>query len=270
MSRIPLIKRDPQERPNSWANFKKHVAELIIEALLMLRQRDDLVKGEPELNRLFYLCLTEATFNLTVADPTFNLPLPAYEGRNPPHPKDKQKAKREDKRPDIYWTLMDHGANYPDWCRTFALEGKRLGEPTSRTWILNEQYVIGGILRFFQEDKGYSKGCEMGAMVGYVQNRSFDEILDEVNLHIITYERSIPLLTLSGDGWKDRGVSYLSHTFQRSYIPLCFFLQHFWIDMKDCFCLSSTPPSPTWPNSSADPHCTPVQPPHDTRTTATE
>jgi hypothetical protein len=234
MSRISLIKRDLQERPNSWGNFKKHVIDLIIEALLMLRQRDDLVKSEFVLNRLFYLCLIEATYKLTEADPTFNLPLPAYDGRNPPHPKDKRKAKREDNRPDIYWTLMDHEANYPDWCRTFALEGKRLGEPTSRTWVLNRNYVTKGILRFFQEDKGYGKGCEVGAMVGYVQNKSFDEILDEVNLHITTYEQSIPLLTLPDDGWKHQGVSCLSHAFQRSYIPLCFFLQHFWIDMKDC------------------------------------
>lgn len=238
MSRISLIKRDQQERPNSWKNFKKHIAVLITEALLMLRQRDDLVKCELELNRLFYLCLMEATHKLTESEPTFNLPLPAYDGRNPPHLKDKQKAKREDSRPDIYWTLMDHGANYPDWCRTFALEGKRLGEPTSRTWVLNKQYVTDGILRFFQEDKGYGKGCEVGAMVGYIQNKSFDEILDEVNSHITAYECSIPLLVLSDGGWKDQGVSHLSHTFQRSYIPLQFFLQHFWVDMKDCFYLS--------------------------------
>jgi hypothetical protein len=133
MSRISLIKQNQQERPNSWNNFKKHVVDLIIEALLMLRQREDLVKGEFKLNRLFYLCLLEATYRLTETNPTFNLPLPAYDGHNPPHPEDKQKAKREDSRPDIYWTLIDHGANYPNWCRTFALECKRLGEPTSPT-----------------------------------------------------------------------------------------------------------------------------------------
>jgi hypothetical protein len=207
----------------------------------MLRQRDDLVKNEFELNRLLHLCLQEATYKLTKADSTFNLPLPAYDGRNPPHPNDKRKAKREDNRPDFYWTLMDHEANYPDWCRTFALEGKRLGEPTnrSRSWVLNRNYVRDGILRFFQEDKGYGKGCDVGAIVGYVQNKSFDEIFGEVNSHIATYAPSIPLLTLSDDGWKDQGVSYLSHTFQRSYVPLCFLLQHFWIDMKDCLYLSN-------------------------------
>ena len=78
MGRISLIKPDPQGRPNSWANFKKHSVKLIKEALLMLRTRNDLVKDEVSLNRLFYLCLLEASYKLTEIDPTFNLPLPAY------------------------------------------------------------------------------------------------------------------------------------------------------------------------------------------------
>jgi len=47
MGRISLIKPDPQGRPNSWANFKKHSEKLIKEALLMLRTHNDLVKDVP-------------------------------------------------------------------------------------------------------------------------------------------------------------------------------------------------------------------------------
>src|SRR6266487_674649 len=206
MGRISLTK---QMRPNSWTIFKEHIADLICEALLILRQRDDLVECEFGLNRLLYFCLVEATYRLTEASLDFNLPLPAYDGHNPPHSEDKKKAKREDNRPDIYWTLMDHNANYQDWCRTFALECKRLGEPTSPKWILNKQYVTDGILRFFQEEKGYGKGCEVGAMIGYVQNKTFNEILAEVNSHITIHEPSIPLLTTPTDGWQDQSVSHL-------------------------------------------------------------
>src|SRR5437588_8969109 len=83
MGRISLIKPNP-EGPIYWKTFQRHVANLIIEALLLLRQQDGLVKDELELNRLLFLCLGHANRH-------FGLPLPAYDGRNPPHPEDKQK-----------------------------------------------------------------------------------------------------------------------------------------------------------------------------------
>lgn len=231
MGRISLIKPDP-EGPIYWKTFQKHIASLIIEALLLLRQRDDLVKDEFELNRLLFLCLG-------YANRQFGLPLPAYDGRNPPHPEDKQKAKREDNRPDIYWNLMDYEATYPGWYRTFALECKRLGKKTDAGWVFNEHYVIDGILRFFLEEKGYGKGCETGAMVGYVQNMEFDDILYEVNSCLTSCGPSISPLVEPINGWQNQGVSHLSHTFDRSFIPSPFSLQHFWIDMKDCVYLPS-------------------------------
>src|SRR5438128_1736347 len=104
MSRISLFELGPGN-PNCWVTFKEHVASLIIEALLLLRRQNDLIKDEKDLNRLLYLCIQIANLN-------FGLPLPAYDAHNPPDPEDKQKAKREDNLPDFYWTLMDHEANY--------------------------------------------------------------------------------------------------------------------------------------------------------------
>ncbi len=221
-----------RERVNSWSNFKNNIAYLIVEALLALRQRNDLVKDEIGLNRLLYLCLLEVNYD-------FDLPLPAYDARNPPHIEDKQKAKREDSRPDMYWSLMDHEANYQDWCRTFILECKRLGEKTSESWILTEEYVKDGIMRFFLDVKGYGKGCETGAMAGYVQDMDFDTILQEVNYYLADKEQSIPVIPTPINGWQHQGVSNLQHTFNRSYNPTWFSLQHFWIDMKDCSYLPS-------------------------------
>lgn len=214
MGRKSLIKPDRQ-RPNSWTVFKENIVMLIIEALKLLRQRNDLVKDESELNRLLYHCLAKANV-------LFDLPMPAYDAHNPPHLTDEQKERREDNRPDLCWTIMDHEANYPDCYRTFALECKRLGMQTSKNWILTEQYVIEGILRFFQEDKGYGKGCETGAMVAYIQNMELEEILSEVNAHLSRKEPSIPLLTSPKSGWQQYGVNHLHHTFSRSYIPSIF------------------------------------------------
>lgn len=232
MSRIPLIELGPGN-PLYWPTFKEHVASLIIEALLLLRQRNDLVKGEPTLNRLLYYCIQDANLK-------YHLPLPAYDGHNPPDPEDEQKAEREDNRPDFYWTLMDHVANYDKCYRTFVLECKRLDvKSESSNWRYTEQYVIAGILRFFLEEKGYGKGCETGAMAGYVQEMEFDKILSEINSYIAANGSSIPKLATPAEGWQYQSVNQLSHSFQRSYSPFNFFLQHFLVDMRDCQYLAS-------------------------------
>ncbi len=231
MGTVNILRPEP-DRPNSWTRFKENITNLVVEALLLLRERTDLVKDEKALNRLLFLCIVKANH-------VFDLPLPAYNANNPPHPEDELKAKREDQIPDLYWNLMNHAADPDSGYRNFALECKRLGEKTSETWILNEQYVKGGILRFFLEEKGYGKGCETGAMVGYIQDMEFDEILSVVNYHITSYKPSIPQLLAPTSGWQNQGVNHLSHTFQRSYIPFDFFLQHFWIDMRDCQYLPS-------------------------------
>jgi len=232
MSRISLIKLGPGN-PLYWPTFKEHVASLIIEALLLLRQRNDLVKSEKTLNRLLYLCIQDANLK-------YCLPPPAYDGHNPPDPEDEQKAKREDNLPDFYWTLMDHQANNNCY-RTFVLECKRLDKKSeSSNWEYTEQYVIAGILRFFLEEKGYGKGCETGAMAGYVQEMEFDKILSEIDSYIAANGSSIPKLAAPAEGWQYQGVNQLSLSFQRSYSPFNFFLQHFWIDMRDCQYLTSS------------------------------
>jgi len=226
MSQISLIKLGPGN-PLYWPTFKEHISSLIIEALLLLRQRNDLFKDEFNLNRLLYFCIEEANLN-------FRLPMPSYDARNPPHFQDKKKAERENNRPDFYWTLMDHQASNECY-RTFLLECKRLDIQSEKSsWKYTEQYVISGIHRFFLEEKGYGKGCEAGAMAGYVQGMELDTILSEINLSITSNKSLIPELTAPREGWHYQDINQLSHSFQRSYTPFNFFLQHFWIDMRDC------------------------------------
>lgn len=222
-------------RPDRWTEFKQRCIELITEALLLLRAKDNLKKHEPTLNRLLYQCIVEANLNLNLDYP------PSTQANNPPQLEDEQKARSEDSIPDFSWLLIDPTASYADCVRNFVLECKLLGNPTSKDWILTKEYVINGILRFFLVGKGYGKGCETGAMAGYVHEMELDTLLDEINSYIAKHEPSIPTLVIPVNGWRTQGVSHLSHTFQRPFIPLDFFLQHFWVDLRDCHFL----PSPT-------------------------
>jgi hypothetical protein len=223
---------------NSWERFKRQHVRLITESLLLLRERSDLIKNEWTLNRLLFQCIVDANYDLGLDF------IPSYEAKNPPHPDDKQKARRENNIPDFSWPLIDPTASYQHWNRNFALECKRLGIDINRE--LQREYVTKGILRFFLEDEGYGKGCEAGAMVGYIHDMEFDVLLDKVNSYIAKHKPSIPPLTLPMNGWQTQGVNPFAHTFQRSYVPATFLLQHFWIDMRDCCFLPS-------PNGTEDP-----------------
>ncbi len=220
MGQFSITQRD------SWGRFKRNVVRLIVEALLILRTQTELAKGEVPLNRTLALCFVDANLNLKLDYQ------PTPEAKNFPHFVDVSKAVRENNIPDFSWNITDH-ANRCN--RNVALECKRLGKPSSKAWILNRQYVEEGILRFFKAEEGYSKGCELGAMVGYVQNMEFEDILQEVNEYLNTCGISMPTLTPPEKGWQNQGVSQLDHNFVRSFIPSSFSLYHFWVDIRDWY-----------------------------------
>ena len=220
------------KRRNRWREFKQQYVQLITEALLLLRERSDLIKNEWILNRLLYQCIVDANYNLGLDF------LPSPEAKNPPHPNDKQKSEAENNIPDFSWPLMDPTASYQEWNRNFVLECKRLG--IDKTRELAQEYVTKGMLRFFFEEEGYGKGCEEGAMAAYIHDMELDALLDKINSYIFKHEPSIALLVMPTNGWQVQGVSCLAHSFQRSFVPSDFFLRHFWVDMRDCSFLPST------------------------------
>jgi len=77
-------------------------------------------------------------------------------------------------------------------------------------------------------------------MAAYIHDMELDTLVDKVNSYISKHEPSISLLVMPTDGWQTQGVSYLAHTFQRPFVPISFFLQHFWVDMRDCHFLPSS------------------------------
>jgi hypothetical protein len=161
MGKVSILKRR-----NRWREFKQQCVQLITEALLLLRARGDLIKNEWTLNRLLYQCFVDANYNLGLDF------LPSPEAKNPPHPDDKQKSEGENNIPDFSWPLMDPTASYQHWNRNFVLECKRLGIDENRE--LAQEYVTRGMLRFFFEEEGYGKGCDEGAMAGYIHDMELD------------------------------------------------------------------------------------------------
>ena len=68
---------------------------------------------------------------------------------NQPDPNDRVRAERESKRPDFNWGFTDpHEEDFRTSAKQFVVECKRLGAAPRSDWVLTENYVEHGILRF--------------------------------------------------------------------------------------------------------------------------
>jgi hypothetical protein len=215
---------------HTWESHEKRVLEVLLESLSFLQNETNLDQSEIYLNRQLYFCLLKANRKLWNLGRGFDHP-PTPEGKNAPDPDDEHRAKRENKIPDFQWSFIDHLE--PDPTRSahyFLIECKRLGAPPRSDWVLNENYVQQGILRFITEEHGYAKGEKSGAMIGYVQNMEFADILREVNAVAVAV--SIPELILSAEDWQEQGISHLEHELTRSFVFPQFLLKHLWVDLR--------------------------------------
>ena len=135
--------------------------------------------------------------------------------------------------PDFYWSFIDYLVTDPKRSgRFFFIECKRLGKPKRTDWIFNENYINHGVLRFVTEEHAYAQGEISSAMVGYVQNMEFDEILREVNETAKAV--SVPILVGPIGGWQKNDISILEHELERPFPISPLKLNHFWVDLREC------------------------------------
>jgi hypothetical protein len=219
-------------RLRTWEKHERRVVDILLLALSILRNNDILPQSEVLLNRKLYFCLLEANKKMKNSGCEYFDHIPTPEGHNPPDPDDELLAVRENKIPDFYWGYIDHSELDPRrGARNYVIECKRLGSPLRTDWILNQNYVHNGILRFITEEHGYAKGERSGAMVGYVQSMEFDEILREVNATAAL--AGIPGLKAPNNGWQINGSSQLAHQLNRLFEYSPFQLSHIWADLRN-------------------------------------
>jgi len=217
------------KRLNFWKEHERLVLRVLTIALRRLAQERDLPAGENQINRKLFFCILQAIRELHEQGIDL-ISCPWYEGNNQPDVSDEERAEREGKRPDFQFGFVDHQEPDPDAsAKQYVVECKRLGESGRGDWVLNRNYVAHGVLRFHHEEYGYGKSRSSGAMVGYIQNSSAEQILIEVN-EAATGEK-IALIRLSREGWQRGGVSALSQRFDRATQPTPFDLRHLWLDL---------------------------------------
>lgn len=210
--------------------FEQRIVKVLIIALRRLAVLDELPQTEDPINRKLYFCVLEAIREFESTEGESSVPYPMYEANNQPNADDESRTSRENKRPDLQFGYINRYEPDPKKsAKQVAVECKRLGNSGRDDWVLNENYIVHGVLRFRNASFEYGKPHRFGVMIGYVQNTTFGDILADVNA--MANNHSIPALVLSPDGWRDNDVSQLEHDFDRQS-GSSLRLLHLWLDVR--------------------------------------
>lgn len=169
--------------------------------------------SEKVLNRRLFQKISEVT---TVGTPLIECPIQ-------PSKNDEFSLPREEKKPDITLRLLDaENREHLD----YHVECKRLGTPPSQYC---SAYITRGAARFIDPQYGYGCFCDLGFMIGYIQDMKFQEVFEVVNLYAVGND--IPPLELISGG-NEVSLSTLEHILNRRQKFPIFRLRHYWADMS--------------------------------------
>lgn len=217
-----------------WARHEERILEVFCVALEMLRKKPTLPKRENGINLKLYFMIRRANHGLRRIGRGLEH-IPVWEAHSQPVSEDEEDKSRLNKKPDFQWQIVDDFETDPEKAyKHYTIECKRLGNPSSKTWILNENYVTNGIFRYVEKEFGYGKFTPSGAMIGYIQSMNPPRILAEVNG--FAGKASIAGINFPVDGWNEDGVSRLEQRVHRPEVPpKQFYLRHLWVDLRNLY-----------------------------------
>ena len=229
-----MSKLQSPKSPNLWKRHVECVLRVMTGALKRLHERLEIPDKEKELDRCLYFDARVEYFHLPhdKRPNGFNLIL---KPENPPDIESDIGQEWTLKIPDFKWRLCNNLATSPnELTMDFDIESKRLGKPTSPSWILNREYVENGIFRFILATHRYGNRVDSGLMIGYIQTMIPMDIIKEVNQYIKERDKNnIPLLSFKEEDFQKKKIA---QSFQfikkRSFNPYSFTLYHLWIDLR--------------------------------------
>jgi hypothetical protein len=220
-----------------WAAHEKRVLGVFMLALQMLREEKDLPAEENRINEHLALKAREANWRLAREQRGLTH-APVWEAQNPPQTEEDLGSQWLQTRPDFQCQLFDESDDDPKTAyRNYCIECKRLGLAPRSDWILNKNYVTEGIVRFLEASHSYGKGATSGAMIGYIQSMEPDDILREINEHILhillmAHHPFRPLSFMSGRSFEEGILQMIQHLVRREVSPSSFDLRHLWVDLR--------------------------------------
>jgi hypothetical protein len=213
-----------------WQRHETLYVGVFITALRRLSENGCDATDEDDISEQLCPLLTDICFeegrkcNREIGTPDWDKPIQ-------PVNKNELKGGKIKKRPDFTCKLVNTLADRADdYEIPFHVECKLLGEPTSRSWILNKNYVTEGIKRFDSRSHEYGKRASSGMMLGYIISMSPEKILNEVNLHQKKHCSNNPAVEFER---VRESVRQYGQELNRKHVkPRQFKLIHLWADLR--------------------------------------
>ena len=213
-----------------WERHESLYAEVFSLALAELANRPAVVGEEDAISESLCPILNQVCFGME-RDRKREIRVPAWERPRQPVSEEELTGGKKRKRPDFTCSCHNRAASSPDELEIpFHVECKRLGDPTSRTWILNKNYVEKGMSRFDSREHKYGKRAPSGMMIGYIISLTPPKIMGEVNTHMSEKLKGWRKL---GFTWGGGFVHRHRQTIVRRHVtPARFALSHIWVDLR--------------------------------------
>jgi hypothetical protein len=216
-----------------WDRHKRLYSEVFSTALLELSEMDSVSGDEDAISERLYLSLNNVCFAIGKSR-NQDVQTPNWENPIPPVAINELKGGKSSKRPDFTCKCLNPWAESSENHEiSLHVECKRLGEKTSSTWILNENYVKNGVKRFDSKTHQYGKRARSGIMIGYIISMSPKTIEAEVN----SYQKNhLPDNSNINFEFNSSLIFKTSQKIKRKNVqPIQFDLIHLWIDLRGCY-----------------------------------
>ena len=216
-----------------WERHTLLYSEVFAEALQALSESGSISGDEDTISEMLCPILNRVCFNFGKSR-NLELPTPYWEAPIQPAIGDELKGGKIRNRPDFVCKCINRWAAFPEEREiSLHVECKRLGRPTSATWILNRNYVKNGIKRFDSKIHEYGKRAYSGMMIGYIISMTPEGIESDVNDYQKKHAPKYPEIRFVFDTatlFKTRQNIKRKHV-----LPARFELIHFWVDLRSCY-----------------------------------
>jgi hypothetical protein len=225
-----MARRNLPSLSNLWQRHEALYIDVFSIALPLLVNKTSPLDDEDKISEQLCPVLNEVCFKKSQRQ-NCEIRTPDWEKPIQPVTDNELKGGKKRKRPDFTCKCSNPFASCTEEHEiALHIECKRLGNPTSSTWILNENYVTEGIKRFDCRTHEYGKRATSGMMVGYIISMKPKQIANEVNKYQQEHLPNNPTITFQ---FNNPPVFKKNQDLNRKNVkPKSFQLIHLWVDLR--------------------------------------
>lgn len=214
-----------------WQRHESIYCDIFYSALELFSKDKKLSGDEDALSERLCPYLNQICYKMS-SNSDIEIRTPDWEKPKQPVNEDELTGGKVRKRPDFTCKYTNPTAtSEEEYEICLHVECKCLGNPTSKSWILNKNYVVNGIKRFDSNTHEYGKRAPSGIMIGYIITMEPEQILQEINQFQKRYLPQNSPISFTFGCKKLHKTN--QHLIRQSIKPREFKIIHLWVDLRE-------------------------------------